>query len=410
MGSIWAATDGDNDLPVALKFQTSQASADAHALSFAREVTALCSLSHPHVVGILGSGRDSGLSYIVMELLEGTTLRERLSAAPRLELRVAKDVITQTASALSAAHAAGVVHRDIKPSNLFLTNTSHGVHIKVLDFGIARSVALDATGSGSLLLGSPPYMSPEQARHLPLDGRTDLWSLAVVAFEILAGVGPFSDEDLPATLQRICRGEARELVGLRPDLPPALRGFFRRAFTVDRALRFQTATELAQHFARACEGHSEPSRARFDATQPITAQAAASGWRKRPQTAAALTAVVLVVLTASKAWTDAQGQPPALAAAPPAPQSTVAGSHDLAATVVPPAAPLLTVTAPAATLVVKSRAQRPLTRDTPVATSGVARALPSATAPGASPASTQTRSAPPAAAPSKPRNPLDRRF
>jgi serine/threonine protein kinase len=265
MGTVWQAVDRQTSGTVAVKLQTGA----WNQRSFEREVTALRSISHEHVVRILDAGRDHGRGFIVMELLDGVTLSARLRDGPRLGLDEAKLVVAQAALGLAAAHEAGVVHRDIKPSNLLLARTERGTRVKVLDFGIARPTVVEGDASVSALVGSPSYMSPEQARGLAIDERTDLWALAAVAFKMLTGNEPFGSGDLPSTLQRICEGRALPLRELRPELAQALTPFFKRAFRVDPAQRFRSARDLSEAFARACPGGTLPSLGRSEQTAPL---------------------------------------------------------------------------------------------------------------------------------------------
>lgn len=272
MGSVWSAHDQLEGRDVAIKFQASSLWDRTSDRRFSREADALCRLSSPHIVRFLDTGSEQNLSYIVMELLIGQTLRDQLRARGSLSVPDVSSIVAQAALGLSAAHEASIVHRDVKPSNLFMAVVAGSPQLKVIDFGIAKASGLGTGGEGTAsgIVGSPAYMSPEQARGAVLDHRTDIWALAVVAFTLLSGREPFTEADLPATLQRICRGEAPRITDLSPQLPVALNAFFERAFAVDRSKRFQSMSELSACFERACsEDDASQVFGRFDDTRSL---------------------------------------------------------------------------------------------------------------------------------------------
>lgn len=269
MGSVWSAHDRIEARTVAVKFQKGVGVEDGSERRFAREADALCRLSCPHVVRFFYSGRERGLSFIVMEHLLGHTLRRRLELSGQLHPREVAALIWQAAIGLGSAHRAGIVHRDVKPSNLFVTVDAGKECLKVIDFGIAKGRGLDASTAGSGAVGSPGYMSPEQALGERVDHRSDVWALAVVAFTALCGKEPFTAENVPATLERIWRGQALQLTRERPDLPHALDAFFARAFVQDPTHRFQSTSELAVHFERAIQGVSLEPPGRLSKTKSL---------------------------------------------------------------------------------------------------------------------------------------------
>src|SRR5262245_13227439 len=208
MGEVYRAKDSRLKREVALKVLRSSVAQDAERLArFQREAEVLASLNHPHIAQIYGVEEAGGATTLVMELVEGETLAERIARGP-IAVDEALAIAWQIADAVEAAHARGVVHRDLKPGNVKLTPDGT---VKVLDFGIAK--ALDARTTGApvttsatqtgAVLGTPAYMSPEQARGTSVDERADIWAFGCVLFEMLAGRPPFASQDVtltPATL------------------------------------------------------------------------------------------------------------------------------------------------------------------------------------------------------------------
>jgi serine/threonine-protein kinase len=203
-----------------------------------------------------------------MELLRGEELEQRVERDGPLPLVLMKKVIVDTCKGLSAAHAAGVIHRDLKPENVFLCRDPHAraddsgafadMNVKLLDFGIARADR-ELSGTGNLtitgqLLGTPMYMSPEQALGKKVDGRSDLYSLGVVAYKCLTGEPPYEEsETVGEIIVSITTKEPRDPTRSRKDLPPAVVAWMRKALDKDRDKRFQTAKEMAEAFVAACD-------------------------------------------------------------------------------------------------------------------------------------------------------------
>jgi serine/threonine-protein kinase len=269
MGSVWAARHAQLDMPVALKFielpegGSDQDVADARA-RFDREARAIAQIRSPHVVQILDHGVDGDRPFIVMELLEGEDLGERLRREGRISLAVAARIATQAAKALRRAHEAGIIHRDLKPGNIFLARFDDEEVVKVLDFGVAKMVRSGAIEDGvatqvGVVFGSPSYMSPEQARGVrALDHRTDLWSLAVILYRAVTGVKPFQATTIADMVIKLCIDPLPIPSRDAPDLPPAIDRFFERAFARDPDKRFPTAAELAAAFEAAALVTSAP--------------------------------------------------------------------------------------------------------------------------------------------------------
>src|SRR6266576_3480616 len=202
MGEVYLATDVVAGRKAALKLLPARFTGDADRLKrFEREARAVVGLNHPNILTVYEIGEDNSIHYIASELIEGETLRQRLMRG-RIEVGEAVDVAIQVASALAAAHQTGIVHRDIKPENIMLRPDGY---VKVLDFGIAKLaeqegpmpkdevLLLVETNLGSIL-GTVPYMSPEQARGAPVDKETDIWSLGVILYEMVTGHQPFVGE------------------------------------------------------------------------------------------------------------------------------------------------------------------------------------------------------------------------
>ncbi len=254
MGVVVAARHLQLDETVALKFLRPHAVADRDALArFTREARAAAKLKSEHVARVLDAGvGEDGTPYIAMEYLDGRTLGQVLEDEGRLEVATAADYAIQTCEALADAHARGIVHRDIKPENLFLVERAQGWRlVKVLDFGISKlAMSLPAeTGNVATqsMMGSPCYMSPEQLRSTAsVDHRTDLWSLGVTLFELLAGGTAYSaGQTLPQLIAAILERPAPRLTEIWPDVPPELSDVVARCMAKEREARFESAAELA---------------------------------------------------------------------------------------------------------------------------------------------------------------------
>ena len=254
MGEVYRAVDPTLGRPVALKVLRAELSGDPERMSrFVHEARAASALNHPNILTIHEVGDHAGSRFLVSELVEGETLRERVARGP-LTLREILDITIQTASALSAAHAASIVHRDIKPDNLMLRPDGY---VKVLDFGVAtfarrRATSVDAevtiapsieTSAGTIV-GTIAYMSPEQARGLPVDGRSDCYSLGVVLYELVTGRAPFTAPTTTDLLVAILEREAPPVRSVARGLPLQLEWIIEKALEKDPNLRYQSIADL----------------------------------------------------------------------------------------------------------------------------------------------------------------------
>ncbi len=252
MGEVYRARDTRLRREVALKLLPDAAAHNADSLHrFDRETRAVATLNHPNILAIHDTGSFGSVPYAVTELLEGETLADRLRGGP-LHPQKAVEVACQVADGLGAAHGKGIIHRDIKPDNIFLTNEGRA---KILDFGIARieqparTAGLSDTitgGRGSsaqFLVGTAGYMSPEQVRGKPIDGRTDIFSLGATFYEMLTGRRAFSRPTPVETLGAVLRDDPRKYAEAE-RIPAELKPFVFRCLEKDPADRYQSARDL----------------------------------------------------------------------------------------------------------------------------------------------------------------------
>ncbi len=237
---------------------------DEQALArFNREAEIISQLEHPNIVQILDfDTTEQGEPYIVMELLKGESLSDRLERDGCLPIWDAARIAHQVASALFAAHQAEIVHRDLKPANIFLTETvGEGTRVKLLDFGISKRMGVGRSLTGEFdVLGTPDYMAPEQAlgKAASVDHRGDQYALAVIAFEMLSGQTPFSGNDLMEVLQKVVTVEAPPVDRFAPHVPQAVSAVLQRGLAKSPEARFSSVLDFAAAFSSACETSLPP--------------------------------------------------------------------------------------------------------------------------------------------------------
>jgi serine/threonine-protein kinase len=305
MGAVWQAEHLTLHSAVAIKLLDPTIAASTLALQrFLHEARAAAALRSPHVVQILDHGVDEGTPYIVMEQLDGESLADRLAQVPRLSPLQTAHIVTHIARALGRAHAAGIIHRDLKPENVFLVRNDDEEVAKLLDFGIAKSIhdgetdtPLDSTIPG-MIVGTPYYMSPEQATAAPaLDHRSDIWGLGVIAFECLLGRRPFEGHTLHDLLVLI-REAPQPIPSELGPVPPAFDAWFARACARDPDQRFQSAKEAAEQLRQVCEQEEIPKRQGNDSRETLVS-GGASAHRPAPNSSRLRAPAAILALLAT---------------------------------------------------------------------------------------------------------------
>ena len=309
MGQVWQATDTQLNRQVALKILPDAFADDPDRLArFTREAQILASLNHPNIAAIYGIEEAEGTRALVLELVEGPTLADRISQGP-IPIDEALPIAKQIAEALEAAHEAGVIHRDLKPANIKVREDGT---VKVLDFGLAKALApspdVDPSQSPTLtaaatqmgvILGTVAYMSPEQARGKAIDKRSDIWAFGCVLYEMLTGYRAFEGEDVPLTLAEVMKSDP-DLASLPADASPALRSALTRCLTKDPKQRVRDIGDVRL----AMEGVFETPSASTETTRATQLQV----WQ-RPL-AVVVIAVVAAALSSLAVWTSTRPSVP----------------------------------------------------------------------------------------------------
>jgi eukaryotic-like serine/threonine-protein kinase len=262
MATVWQAFHLNLNIDVAIKFLEPRWSGSEEVRSrFAQEATAIAKVRSPHVVHVLDYGfTEQGRLFIVMELLEGEDLGQRLARSQRLGLEETAALVSQACRGLAKAHAANIIHRDIKPENLFVVSDEEGFWIKLLDFGVAKALgwgdAVHQTDTGQIV-GTPLYMSPEQALGRPIDARCDLYSLATVAYRCLTGRPPFVAKHLGELMLALNAAMPPLASSFDSSLPRSIDEWFASMFAKDPDARCgQSARDVATSFEAACAGRA----------------------------------------------------------------------------------------------------------------------------------------------------------
>ncbi len=254
MGEVFLAEDTELERLIALKILPKDLANDTERMRrFVQEAKSASALNHPNIITIYEIGKTDNTHFIATEYIEGETLHNRLKSDP-MSIKTVLDVAIQVASALDAAHRAGIVHRDIKPENVMIR--PDGV-VKILDFGIAKLIekrpdkideeaatAIKAGTSAGMIIGTASYMSPEQARGKQIDARSDIFSFGIVLYEMIAGKQPFEGESAIDTISSIIHKEPVPLNQITSDIPPQLQHIVEKSLRKDREERYQTVKDL----------------------------------------------------------------------------------------------------------------------------------------------------------------------
>ena len=315
MGAVFKARDPVMDRVVAVKTIHASAlvgpMADQYRERFTREARAAGRLAHPGIVTVFDAGVEGDTPYLVMEYVPGRTLEDVLNSGEHYTLDKVCEIGQQLAEALAYAHANGVIHRDIKPANVQLTGTPE--RAKIMDFGVAKLAQAQVTSTGTLL-GTPAYMAPEQFTGMPLDGRSDLFSLGVILYWMATGDKPFSGDTITAVSYKIVHTDPIAPRQLNPGVPEGLERIILKCLAKDPAARHQSGDELAADLAALRSGQPTATASGIRAPQP-----AASAPDKTISSAVTVPLGSSAQMRRSGLQVPQAGQPPA-APRPPAPE------------------------------------------------------------------------------------------
>ena len=301
MGVVYKATDTKLERTVALKFLASDRLEDEeHKARFRREARAAAALDHPNICTVYEIDEADGQTFLAMPYLEGSTVRQKVKQRP-LKLDEALDIAVQAGEGLRAAHAKGIVHRDIKSANLMVSPQGQ---VKVMDFGLAQAADQSELTKTETLLGTPVYMSPEQAQRLPTDRRTDIWSLGIVIYEMLIGRTPFEGEREQAVLYGIVQEEPEPITSQRARVPLDLDWVVSKALAKDKDERYQHVDEMLvdlRAVARQVAEESDTGRPSKRPTTKVRREAPARARRRRLAWALGIAAAAVVLTLAGVA-------------------------------------------------------------------------------------------------------------
>ncbi len=294
MATVYKAFDPSINRPLVIKFlHANMCATEEYRQRFLREAKAAGMLAHPNIVTIFDVGEIESRPYIAMELLDGGPLDEMIPKSTELPLRDALVLAIQIANALDYAHSKGIFHRDVKPANII--RLSGGKTIKLVDFGIAHVAAgdsMDATSAGTIM-GTPHYMSPEQARGEKIDARSDLWAVGVILYQLLTGKRPFNAESIATLLLRITQDAPQPIGELRAEIPASLRRVIARCLNKQPDKRFQSGAELSEALTRVLQ-QVDPAQG--------TGRSKRRGLQLKTRLALAMAAIVVVTMTVTSLY------------------------------------------------------------------------------------------------------------